>query len=272
MGGRRRRRVRLPEGEFEAEIVGMAHDGRGIARVDGKATFVHGALPGETVTFRYLNRKRSHDEAQVVTVQIPAPDRVEPRCAHYGVCGGCSLQHLEPGAQIRAKQVVLLDNLRQIGHVQPQTVLAPIVNDAPWGYRRKARLGVKNVTRKGRVLVGFRERGSSFVADVETCHVLHPRVGQLLPALSSLVDSLSISGRLPQIEMAMDDERCVLILRILDPLSAGGRAPVEHFSGGQRRGFLPPAGWSGNSHGAQHRGRSALQPAGARCQSGFSAG
>jgi len=219
MGGRRRRRVRLPAGSFEAEVVAMGHDGRGIARVEGKATFIHGALPGETVSFRYLNRKRSHDEGEVVEVIRASQDRVEARCAHYGVCGGCSLQHLAPAAQIKAKQQILLDNLRQIGHVQPQSLEPPLLNDMPWGYRRKARLGVKDVARKGKVLVGFRERGSSFVADVDRCHVLHPRVGELLPALSALVESLSISQRLPQIEMAMDDERCVLILRVLDPPS-----------------------------------------------------
>ena len=218
--GRRRRRVSLPQGEFEARIDSMSHDGRGVARVDGKATFVHGALPGETVKFRYLNRKRSHDEGQVVTVIRSSEVRVEPRCAQYGVCGGCSLQHLDPAAQVEAKQAVLIDNLRQIGRVTPHTILPPIMNDSPWGYRRKARLGVKDVVRKGKVLVGFRERGSSFVADVQMCHVLHPRVGEILPQLSRLIESLSISRRLPQIEMAMDDERCVLILRILDPLDS----------------------------------------------------
>jgi 23S rRNA (uracil1939-C5)-methyltransferase len=221
--------MRLPQGDFEAEIVGMGHDGRGIARVDGKATFIHGALPGETVTFRYLNRRRSHDEGQVVSVIHPSVDRVEPRCAHYGVCGGCSLQHLEPAAQVRAKQAVLVDNLRQIGRVEADSVLPPIVNDSPWGYRRKARLGVKDVARKGKVLVGFRERGSSFVADVDRCHVLHPRVGELLPALSALVESLSVSRRLPQIEVAMDDERCVLILRLLDALSDQDAQRLEAF-------------------------------------------
>ncbi len=197
----------------------MAHDGRGIARVDGKATFLYGGLPGESVTFRYLNRRRSHDEGQVLDVAKASADRVEARCAQYGICGGCSLQHLDPAAQIMAKQAVLLDNLRQLGKVEPETVLPPIVNDSPWGYRRKARLGVKDVPRKGKVLIGFRERGSSFVADIETCHVLHPRVGTLLQALGQLVESLSIRQRLPQIEMAMDDTQCVLILRILEPLS-----------------------------------------------------
>ncbi len=243
MGARRRRRPRLPEGDFEAEVLGMAHDGRGIARVEGKATFIHGALPGEKVTFRYLNRRRSHDEGQVVSVIEASADRVEPICPHYGVCGGCSLQHLEPAAQIRAKQAVLLDNLRQIGQVQPDNVLLPIVNDSPWGYRRKARLGVKDVARKGKVLVGFRERGSSLVADVEGCHVLHPRVGGLLPALGELVESLSVSRRLPQIEMAMDDERCVLILRILDPLSAQDERRLAEFQAANDLVFyLQPGG------------------------------
>jgi 23S rRNA (uracil1939-C5)-methyltransferase len=209
----------LPEGDFETEIGDMRHDGRGVARVEGKATFVHGALPGETVRFRYLKRRRGHDEGQVVSVIKAAENRVPPRCAHYGICGGCSLQHLDPEAQVQSKQTVLMDNFRQIGQVTPESVLPPIVNESPWGYRRKARLGVKDVARKGKVLVGFRERGSSFVADLDKCHVLHPRVGELLPALSALVESLSISDRLPQIEMAMDDERCVLILRILDPLT-----------------------------------------------------
>lgn len=227
--GRRRRRPRIPEGEFEATIDAMAHDGRGIARVDGKATFLYGGLPGETVTFRYLNRRRSHDEGQVLDVAVPSTDRVEPRCAQYGVCGGCSLQHLAPAAQIMAKQAVLLDNLRQLGKVEPETVLPPIVNDSPWGYRRKARLGVKDVPRKGKVLIGFRERGSSFVADIESCHVLHPRVGTLLQALGRLVESLSIRQRLPQIEMAMDDAQCVLILRILEPLSTQDETLLTSF-------------------------------------------
>lgn len=241
--GRRRRRPRVPEGEFEAEITAMGHDGRGIARVDGKATFVHGALPGETVTFRYLKRRRNHDEGQVVNVLQASAQRVQPRCAHYGICGGCSLQHLDPAAQIVAKQGVLMDNFRQIGQVEPATILDPVLNEAPWGYRRKARLGVKDVARKEKVLVGFRERGSSFVADIDTCHVLHPRVGELLPALSKLIEGLSISHRLPQIEMAMDDDRCVLILRILDPLTEEDQQQLLAFQNAHDLTFyLQPGG------------------------------
>jgi 23S rRNA (uracil1939-C5)-methyltransferase len=240
---RRRRRPRLPEGEFEAEIESMGHDGRGLARVDGKATFVHGALPGERVRFRYLARRRSHDEGQAVAVERAAPERVAPRCAHYGVCGGCGLQHMAPEAQIAAKQGVLLDNLRQIGGIEPESVLPPLVNPSPWGYRRKARLGVKHVARKGRVLVGFRERGSSLVADIDRCHVLHPHVGERLPALSELIQGLSISRRLPQIEVAMDDTRCVLVLRILDPPSDADRASLAAFEDAHAVSFyLQPGG------------------------------
>jgi 23S rRNA (uracil1939-C5)-methyltransferase len=227
--GRRRRRNRLPEGAFRAVITGMAHDGRGVARVEDKATFIHGALPGETVDFRYIDRRRSHDEGQVVDVIDAAADRVSPRCERFGICGGCSLQHMDPQAQIAAKQGVLLDNLQQIGKVAPEDILPPLTNDSPWGYRRKARLGVKDVPRKGKVLVGFRERGSSFVTDVDACHVLHPRVGTLLPQLGALIESLSISRRLPQIEMAMDDDQCVLILRTLEPLTDEDREKLETF-------------------------------------------
>ena len=228
MGSRRRRR--LPEGEFEALVVDMAHDGRGVARVEGKATFLHGGLPGERVRFRYTDRRRSRDEGRVVEVLEPSPHRVEPRCAHYGTCGGCSLQHLDPAQQVAVKQKVLLDNLRQIGRVEPKRVLEPLVNASPWGYRRKARLGVKDVTAKGGVLVGFRERGSSLVAELDRCEVLHPKVGGLLPALRELIESLSIRRQLPQIEMAMDDERCVLILRVLQAPDDADRARLSAFA------------------------------------------
>lgn len=228
--GRRRRRRRLPEGDFAATIESMTQDGRGIARVEGKATFLWGGLPGESVTFRYLDRRRQHDEGRVVGVDRPAADRVEPRCEAFGLCGGCSLQHLDPAAQVARKQKVLLENLAELGGVRPETVLPPIVNRTPWGYRRKARLGVKDVPRKGRVLVGFRERGSSLVAELSRCHVLHPRVGERLEALSQVFGSLSVRQRLPQVEVAMDDAQCVLILRLLEPLSVEDTAALRAFA------------------------------------------
>jgi 23S rRNA (uracil1939-C5)-methyltransferase len=221
----------------------MSHDGRGVAHVEEKATFIQGALPGEDVRFRYTMRKRSHDEGLVTDVLKPSALRVEPLCEHYAICGGCSLQHMDAEAQVQAKQGVLLDNLQHIGKVEPESILPPLTNDSPWGYRRKARLGVKWVPKKGKVLVGFRERGSSFIADLNHCHVLHPRVGKLLPQLSELIEQLSIRDRVPQIEMAMDDERCVLIFRILDALSGKDRQLLREF--GERHQVIPylqPAG------------------------------
>lgn len=226
---RRRRRARLPEGEFDALITGLTHDGKGVARIADKATFIQGALEGEQVRFRYTARKRSYDEGMATEVHQHSPDRVEPRCPHYAICGGCSLQHMHPDAQISAKQGVLLENLRQLGNVEAESVLSPLSNEHPWGYRRKARLGVKWVPKKGRVLVGFRERGSSKVAELEECHVLHPRVGGILRELSELIGKLSIRDRIPQIEMAMDDERCVLIFRHLDPLSESDLCALRSF-------------------------------------------
>lgn len=234
---RRRRRPRLPEGEFDARITGLAHDGRGVARIDDKATFIQGALTGEQVRFRYLSRKRSYDEGVATEVLEASADRVEPGCPHYAICGGCSLQHMHPDAQIGSKQAVLLENLEQLGRVQPETVLPPLRNEVPWGYRRKARLGVKWVPKKDKVLVGFRERGSSKVADLSECHVLHPRVGSILPQLSELIGSWSIRDRVPQIEMAMDDERCVLIFRILEPLSESDTESLREF--GQAHDIVP---------------------------------
>ena len=225
----RRRRSRLPEGEFKAEIDALERNGRGICVVDGKKTLIHGALAGEKVNFRYLKRRRNQDEGQVTGVLEASRDRVQPGCEHFGICGGCSLQHLDSAAQIEAKQQAMLEDLDQLGRVQPETLLPPISNESPWGYRRKARLGVKSVARKGRVLVGFRERGSSFVAELDECRVLHPRVGKLLRQLGSLIESLSISQRLPQIEVVMDDERCVLILRTLDPLATEDEHLLSQF-------------------------------------------
>jgi len=150
-----------------------------VARRDGKAVFVEGALPGEEVSCRYTVHRSRYDEARVVDVLAPSPERIEPRCAHFGVCGGCALQHLEPTGQLAIKQRWLLDSLTHIGKVEPEQVLEPMTGPL-WGYRRRARLGVKWVTKKGRVLVGFRERHSPYVADLRRCEVLDERVGGLL--------------------------------------------------------------------------------------------
>jgi 23S rRNA (uracil1939-C5)-methyltransferase len=235
--GRRFRKPKLPQGDFEAQIQSLSHDGKGVARIDEKATFIQGALAGEKITFRYTNRKKSYDEGLVTSVIEASPDRVQPKCAHYAICGGCSLQHLDSDKQIEAKQQVLLDNLEHIGKVSAQSILPPLTNDSVWGYRRKARLGVKNVPKKGKVLVGFRERASSFVADLSLCPVLHPRVGELLPQLSQLVEGLSINAKLPQIEVAMDDDQCVLIFRILEDLTDADALAIKAF--GEAHDVIP---------------------------------
>jgi 23S rRNA (uracil1939-C5)-methyltransferase len=235
--GRRFRKPKLPQGDFETQIQSLSHDGKGVARIDEKATFIQGALAGEKITFRYTNRKKSYDEGLVTSVIEASPDRVQSKCAHYEICGGCSLQHLDADKQIEAKQQVLLDNLEHIGKVSAQSILPPLTNDSVWGYRRKARLGVKNVPKKGKVLVGFRERASSFVADLTLCPVLHPRVGELLPQLSELVEGLSINAKLPQVEVAMDDDQCVLIFRILEDLTDADAAAIKAF--GEAHDIIP---------------------------------
>jgi len=237
-----KQRKPLPTTPVVADVVSLSHDGRGVAHVDGKAVFVHGALPGEQVLLRYTRRARRHDEGMVTEVVRASPARVEPRCAHFGVCGGCALQHMDPTAQVHLKAQVLAETLARIGQVAPARWLPPL-SGAPWGYRRKARLGVRRVAKKGRVLVGFRERGSSFVADLQHCDVLHPAVGARLPALAALVDSLSIRERLPQIEMAQGDGPPVLVLRVLDPPSAEDVQKLQAFAADTGlRLYLQPGG------------------------------
>jgi len=229
----RARRKPLPQEPVEARIESLTHDGKGVSHIDGKATFVYGSLPGERVRFVYTEQRRKYDQGRVVEVLEPSADRVEPQCHQFGICGGCSLQHQAPQAQIRAKQQAMLDALEHIGQVSPGELLAPLCGESPWGYRRKARLGVRYVPKKGGTLVGFRERNSSFVAELETCHILHPRVGKLLPALGRLIDGLSIHDQIPQIEMAMGDSVCVLIFRLLAPLDETDRERLLAFGPSQ---------------------------------------
>lgn len=225
---------RRPLPELELDITDLTHDGRGVARVDGKAVFVTGALAGERVRALTTARKKSFDEAVVLQILQASPDRVHPRCEHFGVCGGCALQHLAPDAQVAAKQHTLLENFERIGHVAPRRVLAPLAGE-PWGYRRKARLGVKHVAKKGRTLVGFRERDPRFVADIERCEVLVPQVGSRIAALSALVDSLDARALIAQIEVAAGDDATALVFRNLEPLGDNDRAKLRAF--GEREGF-----------------------------------
>ena len=226
---RRSRNLRLlPQEPVPAQVESFNHDGRGVAHVDGKAVFIEGALPGEEVLFTYVAQHKRYDEGTVVQILKPSPQRVAPRCTHFNICGGCSLQHIEATAQIEAKQQVMLDNLRQIGRVEPEQILPPL-RGPHWGYRRRARLGVKFVIKKDRLLVGFREKRSALLADLERCEVLHPSVGERLPELRALIAGLSAYQSIPQIEVAVGDAATALVFRTLEVLGPSDREKLKAF-------------------------------------------
>jgi len=214
------RKKREPE---TALIESVTHDGRGIAAVTGKKVFVAGALKGETVRFQRRKRHRNYDEAELLEVLEAAESRIEPRCATFGRCGGCSLQHISQDSQREIKQQALADSLVRIGQVEPARWLEPLFDASPaggWHYRRRARLAVKDVTAKGRVLVGFREAYAPYVCDMHRCEVLAEPVAGLIDPLSELIGSLGIRSRLPQIEVAIADNQTALVFRVLDRPSA----------------------------------------------------
>ncbi|ANB16539.1 23S rRNA (uracil(1939)-C(5))-methyltransferase RlmD [Dokdonella koreensis] len=212
----------------EVDITDLSHDGRGVARLHDKAVFVAGALPGERARIRIVRRHRSFDEAKVEELLVRSAERIEPRCVHFGTCGGCALQHLPTDRQIAAKQRVLAENFERIGKVAPRTWLEPLT-DAPWGYRRKGRLSVKWVEKKGKVLVGFREEDPRFVADLSVCHTLLPQVGERIGALSELIAGLDAKREIAQIEIAADDRTTALVFRHLVPLGDEDRARLVAF-------------------------------------------
>lgn len=212
----------------EVDITDLTHDGRGVARIDGKTVFVTGALPGERARIRYVKRSRSFDEASIEELLTRSPLRIEPRCVHFDLCSGCTLQHLAPADQIAAKQHVLAENFERIGKVSPQRWLDPLSDEA-WGYRRKGRLSVKWVPKKEKALVGFREMNPRFVADLSVCHTLLPQVGEHLAALGELVGSLEAKAQIAQIEIAAGDDTVALTFRNLQPLSEADRAALIAF-------------------------------------------
>lgn len=225
---RRRRKQKLPQDPVEASIESLSHDGRGIARIDGKTVFVDGALAGETVKFLYTRKHSKFDEAKVAEVLTSSTDRVQAKCQHFGVCGGCSLMHMSPDAQLALKQNTLAEHLTHFGNLVPETWLEPLKGPL-WSYRRKARLGVKYVTKKERVLVGFREKASPFLALLDQCEVLDQRVGTRLIELSEMIATLEAYNRIAQIEVAMDDEHTALVFRNLDPLSQQDQARLIEY-------------------------------------------
>lgn len=216
MGKRRRRK--LPAEPVVVEITDLAHDGRGVGRVEGKAVFVHGALPGEVVSARVIDVARKHDEAICQEVIQASLERVEPECPWFNDCGGCALQHLSHEAQLKWKHKRLVDNLERLGEVSPEHWLEPLA-DEPWFYRRRARLSARWVKAKDRVLVGFREPQGRFVADVGHCRVLHADFSQRLESLSGLLGRLTIASAVPQIETASGDDGSAIVVRHLEGLT-----------------------------------------------------
>jgi len=221
---------------MEALIESLDREGRGIARVEGKAIFIEGGLPGETVSYTSYRRKPSYEQATATAVLEASAAREVPRCRHFGVCGGCSMQHLEAHAQVAAKQRVLEDSLWHIGKLRAETMLRPVYGQA-WGYRHRARMSVRLVPKKGGVLVGFHERKSSFIADMSSCEVLPQSISDLIPPLRELIAGLSIPTRLPQIELALGEEVTVMVLRVLDPLCAEDEDALRRFAAQHRIQF-----------------------------------
>lgn len=220
MAKRRNRRGKpLPTESVEISIDSLSHEGRGVGRIEGKTVFVDGALPGETVQMKYTFQRSKFDEGRAISIENPNQDRVEPPCAHFGVCGGCSMQHLSTDAQIKHKQSILKEQFEHFANTQPKEWLEPLQADL-LAYRRKARLGVRYVIKRERTLIGFREKYSNFLADIDYCQVLVKEVADLLKPMSQLIDSLDTRMFIPQIEVACGDDSICLIVRHLQPLTS----------------------------------------------------
>jgi 23S rRNA (uracil1939-C5)-methyltransferase len=222
----------LPEGWLEVDSLDI--EAQGVARrADGKVVFIEGALPFELVSANVNRKKNNWEQATLTTIHRESPQRVRPRCPHFGLhegaCGGCKMQHLHVGAQVAIKQRVLEDNLWHLAKVKAETVLRPIEGPT-WGYRWRARFSVRHVHKKGTVLVGFHERKSRYVADIRECHVVPPQVSQLLLPLRDLIGSMDAIDTCPQIELACGDEVIALVLRHLEPLSSGDLAKLRAFA------------------------------------------
>ena len=228
----------MPTGIIES----LDHDARGITRLNGKTIFVEGALPGELVDYVSYRQKPSYEVARSERIVKPSPQRVTPRCPHFGVCGGCSMQHLDADAQVAAKQRVLESNFWHLGRIEPGELYSPIYGTS-WAYRQRARFSVHRVPRSGEVLIGFHERKSSAVADMRQCGILPPHVSALLMPLRQLLATLSVSSDLPQIEVAVGESITALVLRIVKPLTARDEKQLRDFA--DRHGvvfYLQPQG------------------------------
>ena len=212
-----------------AHVESLDQEGRGVAHVEGKVIFIQGALPNETVRYQATRVKSSYEFAQTVEVLKPSNLRVTPKCKHFGMCGGCALQHLDFGAQVAAKQRLLEDDLWHIGKVKAESMLSPIYGPV-WQYRHKARLRVKYVSKKDRVLVGFNEKSTPFVADIQGCEVLPPRISALITPLQEMIVQMSVRDAIPQIEVAVGEHAVVLVFRIMESLTSQDESLFRQFA------------------------------------------
>jgi len=236
-----RQRKKCPDQKFTTTVTTLSHDGRGIAHMNGKTTFLFGALPEETVEFQYQNICSRYDEGKVVNVITPSPDRSSPRCQHYGICGGCSLQHVKPPIQIQNKLNAFLELMQQVG-IHPAELL-PAITGKIWGYRRKARLSIKFIRKKDKVLVGFRERNGRFVANLEHCETLHPSIGEKISAFSDAFYQLKIREHIPQMEIAVGETKTAIIIRHLVDFEPGDLELLCNFASKQNlQLYLQPKG------------------------------
>ena len=215
---------------YTAEVVDLTHEAQGVARIDNKTVFIDGALPGERVSFRYTRRKRNFDEGELLEVLEASPDRVQPRCEYFGLCGGCSFQHIKAERQIQYKEKQLLDSFKHVGGVTIPVLLPPLDSAEHWGYRTKARLGAKWVKKKDRVLVGFREKRKPFIADMSHCEILPAGVSSLLPAFATLIAGMSNPDKVPQIEVAATTAINAYVIRHMFDLTAEDATKLRAFA------------------------------------------
>jgi 23S rRNA (uracil1939-C5)-methyltransferase len=221
--------ARKPTVVLISDVTDLDHEGRGVAHHDGKTAFIADALPGERVEWEICKRRRNFDEGRLRAVLEPSADRVAARCMHFGVCGGCVLQHLAPERQLVFKQTHLLQAFERIGRVRPASVLAPLSADH-WNYRRRARLAARWVPAKGKTVVGFRERAATYIADLTRCEVLQPPFDRLIEPLAALITALSIRDSVPQIEIAAGDTGAAMIMRVLKPLTTADESLLGSFA------------------------------------------
>lgn len=211
------------------QINTLSHEGRGITKSDGKTTFVFNALPGETVTAKVVHKKRQYLEAEATSIEKASVERVNPRCEVFGVCGGCAMQHLAHDKQLLHKENVLLEQLKHFGQAIPKQIL-PALAGPIWGYRHKARLGIRNVIKKGGVLVGFRERNGRFLVDMKNCPVLHPAIGEKIHLWRTFLSTLEAKETIPQMEVAVSDNETAVIIRHLEPLTEADQLQLIEFA------------------------------------------